>query len=264
MLFAHISDLHVMPKGVLAYGRVDSARMLKSAVAHLNRLSPRPDAVLISGDLASHGEPAAYVHMREILSDLDSRYFVIPGNHDDVSNFRHAFGDHGYLPREGKFINYAVDEFAVRVVALDSIVHGRVRGAVCDERLEWLDRTLAARPFAPTLVMMHHAPISTGLAHIDGVGMEGSEALEQVIARHPQVERVLCGHVHRAIVSRFGGTVLASCPSTAHQASVDLRPDGEDTFIMEPPGFQLHRWNGKVLHTYTLAIGEFDGPFPYH
>jgi len=264
MLLAHISDLHVMPKGELAYGRVDSATMLRNAVAHLNRLTPRPDAVLISGDLATHGEPAAYAHMREILHSLAVRYFVIPGNHDDVDNFRIAFEDHSYLPRDGKFINYTIDEFPVRIVALDSIVRGRVRGDVCGERLDWLDRTLAERTDVPTIVMMHHAPISSGLQHIDEVGMEGVAALEQVIARHPQVERIVCGHVHRAIVARFGGTVLASCPSTAHQGCVDLRTDGKDTFIMEPPGFQIHRWNGRSLHTYTLAIGQFAGPFPYH
>ena len=44
MLLAHISDLHVMPKGEVAYGRVDTAGMLREAVAHLNRLDPQPDA----------------------------------------------------------------------------------------------------------------------------------------------------------------------------------------------------------------------------
>jgi len=253
-----------MPKGQLAYGRVDTAAMLRDAIAHLNRLNPQPGVVLITGDLADKGERAAYAHLRQILADLAAPFFIIPGNHDRIAEFRLAFADQAYLPADGDFIQYAIDSLPLRLVALDSVVQGRTRGNVCNERLAWLDHTLAQRPDAPTLVMMHHAPFVTGLPHIDEVGMEGSAELEQVIARHPQVERVLCGHVHRSTQIRFGGTIASSCPSTAHQAALDLRADGMDSFTLEPPGFQLHRWTGRTLFTHTLNIGTFDGPFPFH
>jgi Icc protein len=239
MLLAQISDLHVMPKGELAMGRVDTARMLREAIAHLNRLDPQPDVVLITGD-------------------------VIPGNHDKIAEFRLAFADQSYLPATGDFINYTIETLPLRLVAVDSVVPGRTRGTICDERLAWLDRTLAARPDAPTLVMLHHAPWVTELAHFDEVGMDRGDEMERVIARHPQVERVLCGHVHRSTQVRFGGTILSACPSTAHQAALDLRPDGIDSFTLEPPGFQLHRWTGRRLFTHTLNVGRFDGPFPFH
>jgi Icc protein len=264
VLVAQISDLHVMPKGGLAYGRVDTAPMLRNAIAHLNRLDPQPDAVLITGDLADKGERTAYAHLREILAELKAPFFVIPVNHDKIAEFRLAFADQPYLPTSGEFIQYTVETLPLRLVALDSVVQGRTRGSVCDERLAWLDRTLAQRPDAPTLVMMHHAPFVTGLVHIDEVGMDRSAELERVIERHPQVQRVLCGHVHRSTQIRFGGTIASSCPSTAHQAALDLRPDGLDSFTFEPPGFQLHRWTGRVLFTHTLNVGEFAGPFPYH
>ena len=264
MLLAQISDLHVMPKGELAMGRVDTAGMLRDAIAHLNRLDPQPDAVLITGDLADKGQRTAYAHLREILADLRTPFYVIPGNHDKVAEFRLAFADQPYLPATGDFINYSIETLPLRLVAVDSVVPGRTRGTICDERLAWLDRTLAQRPDAPTLVMLHHAPYVTGLQHMDEVGMERGDALEAVIARHPQVERVLCGHVHRSTQIRFGGTLLSTCPSTAHQAALDLRPDGIDSFTLEPPGFQLHRWTGRVLFTHTLNIGNFAGPFAFH
>src|SRR3954451_18665121 len=105
---------------------------------------------------------------------------------------------------------------------------------LCEKRLAWLDRTLGERAHKPTLVMMHHAPFVTGLVHIDSVGMDGVEEFENVIKRHPQVERIVCGHVHRAIQARFAGTLASACPSTAHQTSIDLRVDGEDAFTLEP------------------------------
>jgi 3',5'-cyclic AMP phosphodiesterase CpdA len=112
--------------------------------------------------------------------------------------------------------------------------------------------------------MMHHAPWVYGLEHLDEVGMEGAAALEAVIRRHPQVERVLCGHVHRATQIRFGGTIASSCPSTAHQQALDLRHDGSDSFSLEPPGYQLTRGAGGSRFTHTLNVGEFAGPFPVH
>lgn len=263
MLLAQISDLHVMPKDALAYGRVDTAGLLRDAVRHLNRLDPAPDAVLITGDLADRGEPSAYAHLREILGELRHRWYVMPGNHDRPAEFRRAFADQPYLPKDG-FVQFAIDDLPLRIVAADSVVPGQVRGNLCDERLAWLDRTLAERPDAPTVVAMHHPPFRTGLPHFDVVGMDQVEGLEQVIARHPQVERVLCGHVHRAVQIRFGGSIVSTCPSTAHQVAVDLRPDGQDTFTLEPPGFQLHRWNGTTLFTYTVNVGTFPGPFPFH
>jgi 3',5'-cyclic AMP phosphodiesterase CpdA len=111
---------------------------------------------------------------------------------------------------------------------------------------------------------MHHAPFATGLKHVDEVGLDRIDELEQVIARHAQVERVLCGHVHRSTQTRFGGTIASSCPSTAHQAALDLRPNGIDSFTLEPPGFQLHRWTGRTLFTHTLNVGRFEGPFAFH
>jgi 3',5'-cyclic AMP phosphodiesterase CpdA len=264
MVLAQISDLHVMPKGQLAYGRVGTAGMLRNAVEHLNRLDPQPDVVLMTGDLADKGDRSAYAHLREILADLKAPYYVIPGNHDKLAEFRLAFADQDYLPQTGEFIQYAIESLPLRLVAVDSVVPGRTRGTLCDERLAWLERTLAQRPDAPTLVMMHHPPFVTGLTHIDEVGMERSDEIERVIARHPQVERILCGHVHRSTQIRFGGTIVSTCPSTAHQAALDLRPNGLDSFTLEPPGFQVHRWTGRVLFTYTLNVGKFDGPFPFH
>jgi len=264
MLLAQITDLHVMPKGQLAYDKVDTAAMLRDAVAHLNRLVPQPDAVIITGDLADRGEPTAYEHLREILAELEARWFVIPGNHDKLPAFRAAFADQPYLPAEGDLIQYVIDDYPLRLVALHSVLPGRTDGAVSDAQLEWLDRTLAAKPRTPTVVMMHHPPFATGLAHFDAVGMTDVTAFERVIARHPQVERILAGHVHRPMQIRFGGTIASACPSTAHQVACDLRPDGSDTFTLEPPGFQLHRWNGSTLYTYTINVGNFPGPFPFH
>lgn len=55
MLLAQISDLHIKRPGQLAYRRVDTAAALARCVAKLNALVPRPDAVLVTGDLTDFG-----------------------------------------------------------------------------------------------------------------------------------------------------------------------------------------------------------------
>lgn len=262
MILAQISDLHVMARGRLAYGRVDTAAMLRAAVAHLNRLRPVPDAILVTGDIADRGDPEAYALCRDILAGLPAPFYVIPGNHDRPDEFRRAFADHAYIPGGG-FVQYAIETHPLRLVAIDSQIPGAVGGRLCEARLAWLDAALAQRPEAPTVVMMHHAPFRTGLPHFDAVSLESPEGLEAVLRRHPQVERLVCGHVHRATQIRFGGTIASACPSTAHQLALDLRPRTDEAFTLEPPGFQLHRWNGERLFTYTANVGTFDGPYPF-
>ena len=117
----------------------------------------------------------------------------------------------------------------------------------------------------PTLVALHHPPFHTGIGHMDAQGLREPQALEAVIAKHGHVERVLCGHLHRSITHRFGGTIASTCPSPAHQVALDLADDAPSRFVMEPPGFQLHLWEeGRGLATHTAVLGEYDGPHPFY
>jgi 3',5'-cyclic AMP phosphodiesterase CpdA len=98
---------------------------------------------------------------------------------------------------------------------------------------------------------------------MDRIALSGADGLAQVIARHPQVERVIAGHLHRPITVRFAGTVASTCPSPAHQVALDIALDAADNYILEPPGFQLHWWNGAALVTHTAVVGNFAGPYPF-
>lgn len=131
------------------------------------------------------------------------------------------------------------------------------------QRLDWLAQRLA-EDARPTVIAMHHPPFATDIAHMDTIGLlEGAAELEAIVRRHPQVERVLCGHLHRPIQARFGGTLASTCPSPAHQVALDLRPEGPDCFVMEPPGYQLHAWRGGRLVTHTVVLGDWAGPYRF-
>ncbi|PLZ02546.1 phosphodiesterase [Burkholderia sp. WAC0059] len=267
MLLAQISDLHIKPPGALAYGRVDTATALARCIARLNALAPRPDAVLATGDLVDRGTPEEYRYLRTLLDTLEIPYYLMVGNHDAREALREVFADRPELRTGDEFVHYAFDVGPLRVLALDSIVPGQSAGDLCDARLRWLAGELDAARRRPVVVALHHPPFVCGIAHMDDLRLAPAAAarLEALIARHPNVERVLCGHVHRSIFTRFGGTLASAVPSTAHQVTLDLSRDGDSSFSMEPPAFALHRYDGHgPLVTHHAYVDGAAGPYPFH
>src|SRR5205807_6408802 len=120
-------------------------------------------------------------------------FFVIPGNVDAREPLRQAFLPDGYLPDAG-FLHYAIEDYPLRLIGLDTHIPGAGGGVLCDERLAWLDATLSAAPARPTVLLMHHPPFMTGIARMDQASLDNAAAFASVVARHPQIERILCGH----------------------------------------------------------------------
>ena len=71
---------------------VDPAAALRQVVAAIRRVTDRPDAILVTGDLAEHGDPAEYAVVRELASGLGAPVLALPGNHDDRDTLRRCFG----------------------------------------------------------------------------------------------------------------------------------------------------------------------------
>jgi 3',5'-cyclic AMP phosphodiesterase CpdA len=263
MLIAQITDLHVVARGTLCYAAIDTNAMLADAVTHLNAFEPRVDVVLATGDLTDNGRSEEYEALAEILDALEVPIHLVPGNHDERDAFLQRFGGLGGLPNAGaKFAHYVVDDHAVRMIGVDTTTQGVDEGRICKERLAWLDTQLTAAPDRPTLVFMHHPPFETGIEWMDGDGLHGGRRLAELIARHPQVERVLCGHLHRSIQTRWAGTIASIAPGTAHQVDLALRGVRWATFVMEPPAVALHLWQPPLgIVSHISYVGTNLEPF---
>jgi 3',5'-cyclic AMP phosphodiesterase CpdA len=244
---------------------VDTEGSLARCIEHLLMMPQVPDAVLFTGDLTDFGKPEEYWNLARLLEPLPMPYYLMPGNHDDPEAMRVAFPSHAYLRQRAGKLDYVIDKYPLRIVALDSTIPRESGGELSGAQLAWLDETLRAAPLKPTIVALHHPPFWTGIGHMDQMGFANPSALESVIAKHPQVERVLSGHLHRNIVKRFGGTIASTSPSPSHQVALDLAEDAASCFIMEPTGFQLHLWReGSGIVSHTSAIGSFAGPYPFY
>ncbi len=259
MIIAQITDLHMVERGQKLGGLLNSDTMVEAAVTHLNQMLPRPDVVLVTGDLTDHGTGREYAGLRECLDTLAMPYYVIPGNHDQRAPLREHFGRR--LPSlPSGFFQYAIDDHPVRLLALDTVVEGQEHGLLCHERLQWLAAELERAPDRPTLIFMHHPPFQTGIWWMDAVGLSGAPALRHLIAEHPQVQRIICGHLHRPIQTNWGSTLISVAPSTAYQVHLDLRPESAPHVILEPPACQLHTFTNDMFVTHTSYVNFPQAP----
>lgn len=265
MLICQLTDLHVRPPGRPA-NRVSETNMFtQRAFAAVAALTPRPDVVILSGDLTECGLADEYANLTGLVRRyLPMPVFVIPGNHDRRENLRATLAHLPGVTADPEYVQYTVEDYPVRLVLLDTVVPGFGHGELRAGQLDWLDRTLAAEPHKPTLIAMHHPPFTCGIGHMDRINLRNGADFIAVIARHAQVKRIICGHHHRPIIAQVAHAIASICPSVAHQVAMSLVPDAPAEFVLEPPAFQLHHWSptdGIVSH--TAYVERYPGPFPF-
>jgi 3',5'-cyclic AMP phosphodiesterase CpdA len=262
MLIAQLTDLHIRPPGVAANRVAETNMLTERALRAVVARRPAPDVVVISGDLTECGLPEEYAVLAEMLARIvPMPVYVVPGNHDRRENL--VTGLPGYTLQDG-FLHYAVEGHPVRMVMLDTVVPGAGYGELCQARLEFLDRTLAAQPDVPTMIVMHHPPFACGIAHMDDIALRDPGAFAAVVARHKQVARIVCGHVHRPVFTGLQQAIASIAPSVAHQVEFTLDPAMPGAFVLEPPAYHLHQWSASAgFVTHTVLIETFPGPFPF-
>jgi len=261
MLIAQITDLH------LGFARDDpdepNRRRLDETLRALVAMAPRPDLLLMTGDLVEHGDDdEAYARLSQAIDALPFPAYPLPGNHDGRAAFRRAFPD---TPSNGGFVQYAIEDGPVRILMLDTLREGRHGGGFCESRAAWLAARLAEQPERPTLIALHHPPTETGLSWMsEDPDAAWVKRLEHVVSAAPNVAALVAGHLHRPLVTRFAGTLLAVCPATAPQLALDLgtidpeRPDDRPMVVADPPAFALHLWTGRRLVTHFATAGDHD------
>jgi 3',5'-cyclic AMP phosphodiesterase CpdA len=217
----------------------DPAAALGTAIAQVARvLDATPDAVIVSGDVANTPTDSEYEQARALVDRFGAPVYVAAGNHDDRDGLRRHFE----LPRTpGAELYYAVDLGPARLIVLDTKREGGDGGQLAAEQLDWLERVLCEDHLKPTMIAMHHPPLMTGIPAMDRIGIpsEDRAALGEVVSRHPQVQVIAAGHVHRAVIGRLGGAAVVAIPSTDVQLALELTAS-ELRFVREPPSFALH------------------------
>jgi len=266
LLIAQISDLHIKPPGELTSGRVDAAADFTRCIAELNRFRPRPDLVVISGDLVDSPLKGSYDHLVRLLPPLEIPFTAIPGNHDDRTLMRAALPDKHYARASGA-LNSVRALGDLDIVLIDSTVPGEPHGELDAATLTWLDATLGASSTRPALLFLHHPPFITGIEHMDVDNLRNGADLAAILRKHERVQLLAMGHVHRATATTFAGVQATICPAPNHAVALDLDAHMPSAFTIEPKAFHLHAWFpgdgfGNVV-THWVPIGDFPGPYPF-
>ncbi|MGW2562860.1 metallophosphoesterase [Streptomyces sp. NPDC001514] len=242
MLLAHISDLHLD-------GAERAADRAARTVACLRSMTRRPDAVLVTGDIADHGAPAEYAEAAELFASLDVPVLTCPGNHDDRAAYRKVLlgegsapgtpqatgGDGAYAPinRVHRLGGYAL-------LLCDSTIPGEDAGLLDDETLEWLARTLDELGDTPALPAFHHPPATLHHGYTDPMGLTNADRLAEVLRGRHNVPAVLTGHAHTAAATTWAGRPLLVAPGVVSTLRMPWEPGEGVTDRAAPPGVAFH------------------------
>lgn len=230
-LIAQLSDVHV------GGPHVGSGERFSDAIAEINAMQRQPDLVLLTGDNTHNSTAAEWDEFTDRLSTLLAPWEAISGNHDRTitATAGHRAMDAG--PLRLVLVDSSPDEFSVQDAA-------------------WLEAELASQPDVEVVIAIHHPPFETGIWWMDCVGLKGAELFEQVVRRHPQVIKVLSGHVHRTIQTNWAGCSLWVSPSTSVAVAGDLHPNHDPAETAEPPAFSLHAYTGRGIVSHVVPVGS--------
>jgi 3',5'-cyclic-AMP phosphodiesterase len=251
MRIAHLSDTH-LTTGPLA---AQPAAGLAQAIGRLLSMEPTPDCVILTGDLADTGHPDEYAALHAIVRRCQVPVHLATGNHDDPASLLAEFGGTPFLGG-GTSMSYAVEYPEATIIVADSRLDGSPAGYLGPAQLAWIDQALGTRPGVPAFVCLHHPPLPIGIPFLDGMRLNDGQGLRDVIVRHPNVVRVLAGHIHRVISAPFAGSLVTIAPSTYRQSALRMHDAEPPGYLAEPTGFLLHLLNGTDCVTHSVAVSH--------
>lgn len=263
----HLSDTHFVNGRRPLYGAIDCDAQLATLIDRLRGSEIRPDAIVLTGDLADHGAEDAYLRLRAALDPVAAEYDCpivwVMGNHDDRQTFRRVLQDdvRGDGPDEnGADENGPVDHVTVvdglRIIALDSTVPGVHHGEITPDQLEWLAAELAEPAPNGTLLALHHPPVPTHLGLLQAVELRDAHVLESVLAGS-DVRGILAGHFHYPVASTLAGIPVSVVAATCYTQDL-LVGSGNARAQNGGQGFALvDVYPDRVVHAH-MPLTEFD------
>ena len=259
MLIAQITDIHL---GFETNNPAEfNRRRLDQTLGRLAAMTPRPELMIASGNLADAGDDGvSYKRLRAALARFPIPTLFCMGNHDSRDAFTRYFPE---VPTADGFVQYAVEDWPLRILVIDTLEEGRHSGGFCETRAAWLRDRFAEAPDRPTLLVLHHPPIESGLSWMtENPDAEWVLRLRAIVAAQDNIVAMICGHLHRPVMTQWAGTRLMVCPSTAPQVALDLEaidpelPDGRPMIVADPPGYAIHWWNGEGLVSHYNSADE--------
>jgi 3',5'-cyclic-AMP phosphodiesterase len=259
MIIAQISDTH------LALDPTDAERRrrdFESTIADINALDPPADVIVHSGDIVHNGRQDEYAEAVALLAKARAPVYVLPGNKDDRANLCTAFSARRCLAPSSEFIDYAIEDYPVRLIALDTLKPGRNRGEFRSEQARRLSELIDAEPDKPIAVFTHHPPfeVTVGPDRLHFETMESMSRLRDALQHSGRVVAIFSGHVHRGTAGQVGRVPASVVPCIA----TTLRKGEYPPPMKTRPVYHLHRYDpawgfateSRIVRTDSSAAPE--------
>lgn len=201
-----ITDLHITTTPKKTPIEENPRESLERVLQAIQNLTPYPDVLIASGDLADDGAPESYQILRDLLLKLDLPVHCAQGNHDLPENLERVLVDHP-ISNLGEF-----DYGNWQLLLLDSCVPEESYGNVAPSELNRISEALTQKPDHNTLIVLHHSPIAVCSAR--GCNLENAQELLSLLQSHPKVRGVAWGHIHQEYDAIQENLRLMGTPST--------------------------------------------------
>ncbi|MFT5220209.1 MAG: Icc protein [Planctomycetota bacterium] len=208
---AQITDTHLTAEpGSKLYG-VDTALSLQNIIEQIQQLDKKPELIIASGDVAEDGAIETYQRFCGLLAEVKIPIYLLPGNHDDLSNMQTVFNSAEFLCVDATSIHDWGFIFVNSKVADQS--HGHVDATALNE----LEKNIIKMKDQPILVAIHHTP--SRVCPSFGCQLENATEFTELLNRHSNVKGVIAGHTHLAFEENTRQHTQYTTPSTFAKAT---------------------------------------------
>ena len=247
--FIQISDTHLFG---MVEGKLNGSNSYINLKQVLSSISFNDiDFIVVSGDLSQDCTPDSYKHLITLLEETKTKYYLMPGNHDDVDVLNKSLNINWIKDESDYSFEYSDWFFYM----LDTSKHPEEFGVLSPDQLLNLQNALLENKSKLTVIFMHHHPVKIGSRWMDEMMLNQKEEFINIIKSNPQIKAVLYGHIHQSFQKEIDGVLYASAPSTCFQVK-------ENTFNFafgtNNPGYRVIELDGEVVSSNVVWLKELN------
>ncbi|WP_155162499.1 3',5'-cyclic-AMP phosphodiesterase [Sansalvadorimonas verongulae] len=223
-----------------------------SAFAHVAAMvkdqEPAIDHILVTGDISQDNSLESYKYCQHVLSAFTAPFSWLRGNHDDMSGLGDAV--HQFAPLFPDHIQ--IGNWVI--LMLNTQTNGEIHGLLTSEELDRFESQLVAFQEHPTVVAMHHHPVSVKSRWMDDIALRNREAVFTLLKGYPQVQAIIHGHTHQERDIVHQGVRVLGVPSTC----VQFQPGAEGFAVDDrQPGYRrLRLYPDGAIETEVCRLPE--------
>ena len=240
MFVAHISDLHI------GDATKNGTQNLQKMIETLNNFDVSFDCVVVTGDIVHGPAKQDYKIAFELLNKLKYSYFVIVGNKDGTPHLVKAL--EAYRPQHPRGddilgLQYEVNDFGVKILALDTYKQGVMNGEMSAAKLAWLEQKLQAHDGKkPVMILVHQFPFDWNSHSFDNRRPSWYEEFNRIVKKYQdKVSLVACGHLHNPVSGNIDGVLVVVAPSVNWRAKYDFKKVENIVADKKSLGFYVHQ-----------------------